>query len=657
MIGEELAGYRLLAVLGRGGMSVVYVAENSRLSNTVALKVLSPDLATDDVFRARFLHESRVAASLNHPNVIPIYDMGAVNDLLYIAMRHVAGADLRAMLKVNGSLPPEKAVPIVAQAGRALDAAHRRQLVHRDVKPANLLIERGEEGEPDHVYLADFGISKHELSLSGLSATGHFVGTLAYMAPEQIQGRHVDGRADIYSLGCVLYEALTGKVPFPKDVDAAVIWAHVEELPPPPSEIAGLPTAMDEVIARALAKDPDRRYSTCREFMAAVSDALNPAAPADATRIAMRAVPGSLPEPTTGADQVVTPEVITRGEPTAARDIARGADPAVAIDEAATAAPGGSNAPSTPPADGTITDDGPTTSERSRFPRQRVRWWVALAATLAAGIAIGAVALSNSSGPAPPSLQRIGARVGPVPTNRVTGAGKVTLKLRGNVVTIAVVARGLLPGSPHLMHIHAGGLGSCPAASAAGRFDGHPFISTGDGIKYYGQTVASLTEWGSTSGVEPNNVAFNRYTAGGNITYTRQFTVPPVVADLIRDDNAVVVIHGIDYNDNHRYDFAALGVSDLDRSYPAEATAPALCGQLRPQATASGPTKAASAPVFTASLHVADIPFPVPAVAGTQAQARREFWLLCHLAGLAAPSVRPSVSVHLAEATGNATIS
>ncbi len=277
MVGEELAGYRLLAVLGRGGMSVVYQAENPRLSNIVALKVLAPELATDDVFRARFLQESRIAASLNHPNVIPIFDMGPCGDLLYIAMRYVPGADLRTVLKAHGRISPEQALSLIGQAGRALDAAHRSGLVHRDVKPANLLIERGVDDDPDYVYLADFGITKHEMSRTGLTSTGQFVGTLAYIAPEQIQGKPVSHRADIYSLGCVLYESLTGTVPFPKPLDAAVVWAHVEEDARPPSEVCpGLPKRLDGVIARALAKDPDDRYATCRELIESVRAEVEP---------------------------------------------------------------------------------------------------------------------------------------------------------------------------------------------------------------------------------------------------------------------------------------------------------------------------------------------------------------------------------------------
>jgi serine/threonine protein kinase len=275
MVGDELAGYRLRGVLGRGGMSVVFEAENPRLGSTVALKVLAPELATDDVFRARFLKESRTAASLNHPNVIPIYDMGAHEDLLYIAMRYVAGADLRAVLKAQQRISPAQALLLVGQTGRALDAAHRRGLVHRDVKPGNILIEHASDDEPDHVYLTDFGITKHSNSKSGLTATGEFMGTIDYIAPEQIKGKDVDGRADIYSLGCVLYETLTGRVPFMKDLDAAVIWAHVEEMPTEPSAIQrDLPRGIDDVIGRALAKDPSERYATCRELVDAAQATL-----------------------------------------------------------------------------------------------------------------------------------------------------------------------------------------------------------------------------------------------------------------------------------------------------------------------------------------------------------------------------------------------
>src|SRR5690348_1827991 len=276
LVGDEFAGYRVRSVLGRGGMSVVYQAENLRLSSVIALKVLAPELASDDVFRARFLEESRIAASLKHPNVIPIYDMGSQDDLLYIAMRYVSGTDLRQMIKKRGRILPATALFLVGQAARALDAAHRKGLVHRDVKPGNLLIERGsDDGDPDHVYLADFGITKHAMSRSGLTSTGQFLGTIDYVAPEQIRGMSVLGLADQYSLGCVLYECLTGRVPFEKDLDAAIIWAHVEETPTMPTVLRpDLPPEVDEVFGRVLAKRPDERYGSCREFIEAARIAL-----------------------------------------------------------------------------------------------------------------------------------------------------------------------------------------------------------------------------------------------------------------------------------------------------------------------------------------------------------------------------------------------
>ena len=244
LVGEEFAGYRLLSVLGRGGMSIVFRAENPRLGNVIALKVLDPELANNDVFRSRFLEESRIAASMNHPNVIPIHDTGSSDGLLYIAMRYVSGTDLRQMLKQRGPLPTDEAVFLISQAARALDAAHRRGLVHRDVKPANLLIERGiDEGDPEHVYLTDFGITKHQDGRTGLTSAGALLGTIDYIAPEQVRGMSVLGMADQYSLGCVLYECLTGRLPYEKDFGTAIMWAHVEEPPIPPTTVRPGPAA------------------------------------------------------------------------------------------------------------------------------------------------------------------------------------------------------------------------------------------------------------------------------------------------------------------------------------------------------------------------------------------------------------------------------
>ncbi len=314
LVGDEFAGYRVRSVLGRGGMSVVYQAENLRLNNVIALKVLAPELASDDVFRARFLEESRIAASLNHPNVIPIYDTGSQDDLLYIAMRYVSGTDLRQMIKKRGRLQPETALFLLGQAARALDTAHHRGLVHRDVKPGNLLIERGgDDADPDHVYLADFGITKHAMSRTGLTSTGQFLGTVDYVAPEQIRGTSVAGLADQYSLGCVLYECLTGRVPFEKDLDAAIIWAHVEETPTMPTILRpDLPPEIDDVFRQVLSKQPGDRYQSCREFMDAARVALGIPGPGTQSSLAYGAMTGG---PRTGGPRTGAPAGSQAGAP------------------------------------------------------------------------------------------------------------------------------------------------------------------------------------------------------------------------------------------------------------------------------------------------------------------------------------------------------
>jgi YVTN family beta-propeller protein len=258
-------------------MGAVYVAEHTRLQRKVALKVLSSELGADRRFRDRFIRESRLAASLEHPNIVPIYDAGDADGVLYIAMRLVEGTDLRGLIQMEGPLDPLRAVELLSQVAGALDAAHGQGLVHRDVKPGNVLMARG-EGDGERAYLADFGLTKRTSSDSGLTATGQFVGTLDYAAPEQFEGGILDGRTDVYSLGCVLYECLTGKVPYPRDRDAAVMFAHLMAPVPSASEIhPGLPPSLDQVVARAMAKRPDDRFPTCGELAAAAAAALGPA--------------------------------------------------------------------------------------------------------------------------------------------------------------------------------------------------------------------------------------------------------------------------------------------------------------------------------------------------------------------------------------------
>ena len=276
-VGSEFASYRIQGVLGRGGMSVVFRADNLRLGNEVALKVLSAELSENDAFRERFVRESRLAASINHPNIIPIYDAGEEDGLLYIAMRYVAGSDLKSMIRQEGPISLRRAADIISQVARGLSVAHERGLVHRDIKPANILTERaGGTGETvDHAYLADFGLMKHQVSRSGLTDTGQFLGTVDYVAPEQVEGRQTDHRADVYSLGCVLYECLTGSVPYPRDSDVAVLFAHVQDTVPRITDLRpDLPSTIDEIAARAMAKRPEHRYASAGDLSRDLSEAV-----------------------------------------------------------------------------------------------------------------------------------------------------------------------------------------------------------------------------------------------------------------------------------------------------------------------------------------------------------------------------------------------
>src|SRR4051794_9375465 len=267
--GTLFAGHRIEAMAGRGGMGVVYRATHLALERTIALKVVSPDLVEDATARQRFLRESKLAASIDHPNVIPVYYTGEEDGIAYIAMRYVPGEDLRTLVRHGGPLDARRVARIVTQVAAGLDAAHAAGLIHRDVKPGNVLL-----GQADHVYLSDFGLSKHALSVGGETRSGHWVGTLDYVAPEQIRGERLDARADVYALGCVLYFALTGCAPYPREGDEAKLWAHLTEPPPVPSEHApGLPAALDTVVARALAKRPDDRYPSAGDLGRAASAA------------------------------------------------------------------------------------------------------------------------------------------------------------------------------------------------------------------------------------------------------------------------------------------------------------------------------------------------------------------------------------------------
>ena len=241
-MGTELPGHRIVSVIGRGSMAVVYLAEHLRLGRRVALKVLDPEMAEDEAFRERFIRESRIAAGLDHPNVVTVYDAGEADGVLYLSMRYVEGTDLERLLRSETRLEPSRAVSIISQCASALDAAHAGGLVHRDVKPADILLESQSQGG-DRVFLADFGISKQLAPSTRLTRTGSLMGTVDYVAPEQIRGEDVDGRADVYSLGCVLYRCLTGEVPFPRTSEITTIYAHLNDPAPRPSEHReGLPS-------------------------------------------------------------------------------------------------------------------------------------------------------------------------------------------------------------------------------------------------------------------------------------------------------------------------------------------------------------------------------------------------------------------------------
>jgi hypothetical protein len=276
--GIRVTGYRVEARIGRGGMGEVYRAEQLSLGRKVALKVLRPDLAADQGFRRRFLRESMVAAGIDHPNVIPIYDAGEVDGQLYIAMRYVEGFDLATLLWREGRLDLARTLAIMTQVAGALDAAHARGLVHRDVKPSNILLAPAAGGAGESCYLCDFGLIKQMHSdTDAETATDQLVGSVPYVAPEQVEGTEVDGRTDVYSLGCAIFHCLAGSPPYQGQTDVEVVFAHLRGEPPPlSSRVAGLPPALDRVLARAMARDKQDRYLTCSALVAAAADLLAP---------------------------------------------------------------------------------------------------------------------------------------------------------------------------------------------------------------------------------------------------------------------------------------------------------------------------------------------------------------------------------------------
>jgi predicted Ser/Thr protein kinase len=611
--GSVIGGYRVEELISRGGMGVVYRVTNVALGLIYALKILAPELAEDEGFRERFKRETRIAASISHPNVVPIHYAGVQDGLLFFVMDFISGTDLCEVLHRSGRLEPSRAVELLTQLASALDAAHARGLVHRDVKPANVLItvKHGEE----HAYLTDFGVAKRFDTVAGLTAHGAVLGTVDYMSPEQITGTHTDAHTDIYALGCVFFEMLTGKVPYDRKNSVAKLFAHVHEPPPRIEEaMADLYPAFGSVLDKAMAKQPADRYASAGDFARDATEALH----------GMRY---SGP-PTSVATGEATPLKLGAAAatvaPAAPQALADAADAAPAP-----AAPQGLAAAPAPQHDAGRADSGAHAPRPGRSLR-RYRWAAPALLLLAGGAVAGLLALSSAGSSSAWGGARFVAAPRPVPANRVTGTGSATVQLRGNAITVSLDTNGLLNGSPHAMHIHAGGRGICPTASAAHLHNGHPSISTTDGIKFYGPPVTALTLRGDTS---PRSIVdFSRYPTVGGIRYTRTFTVPQAIANAIRADNAVIIVHGIDFNGNGIYD-NVLDRSELNNQLPGEATAPALCGPLsgaqRANAGTSGPS---GSTVYTASLH----PYVPSGIAGWAG-----FSLLCHIVDDAAPATLP----------------
>ncbi len=398
MVGTMLGRYRIDAKIDEGAMGTVYLAEHTRLGKKVALKVMAQRLFRNQVARQRFVDESRVVASLDHPNIIPVFDADEVQDELYIAMRYVDGEDLGHLLDREGALDPNRAISIISQVGAALDAAHAHGLVHRDVKPTNILIAsaRDTAGE-GHAFLVDFGITKN-LASSGLTGTGQTLGTPNYMAPEQFRGQPVDGRTDMYALGCLLYECLTGRPPYEGESFETVMYGHL--MTPPPSvatQRPGLPPALDAVVSKAMAKDAGERYATSAELVAAARGALASAPAAAMTQ------PGAAP-----AGPVAT----------------MAAGPAATM-----ASPGERTAGPPPPPPGVL--GSPTVAEPvppgaalgttgGRGPRSRRTVLIAGGAIAVVAVAVVAVLVLSGGGSSPPDTRIVAAPSGTVHDSKAT---------------------------------------------------------------------------------------------------------------------------------------------------------------------------------------------------------------------------------------------
>jgi len=424
--GTQFGAYRIESVAGQGGMGVVYKATQVGLDRAVALKVITPAFAHDEEFRARFQRESKLAASIEHPNVIPVYEAGEQDGTLFLAMRYVDGTDLKTLLNREGRLEPIRAARFVAQIANALDAAHAAGLVHRDVKPANALL-----ASQDHVYLTDFGLTKRAASGSAMTKTGQMVGTVDYVAPEQVEGGSVDARTDVYSLACVYYHLLTGRVPFDKPTEMAKLYAHVHENPPRASEVvAGVPGAIDDVIWRGMAKEPSKRYLSAGDLGRAALAAAEQRAVAAPERSVARgeAAPGPIADAPTQPGAPIAPAGgIQPGAEAALAAAAAGSDP-----RASTIAPAPVSA-SAPPAASTAgaAPTPPLTPKRNLKP-----WAIGAAVLVIAGIVVALVTGGGKAGsddsssgkiPAGGEAHVVNNAPPPKPGDEVLAAGETTV--------------------------------------------------------------------------------------------------------------------------------------------------------------------------------------------------------------------------------------
>jgi serine/threonine protein kinase/DNA-binding beta-propeller fold protein YncE len=394
-IGSVLGGYRVEGVAGEGGMGRVYRATQIGLGRQVALKLIMPELAMEPDFRERFARESRLTAAIEHPNVIPVYEAGEADGHLFIAMRWVEGTDLRSVILREGAVGADRAVAIVEQVAAALDAAHAGGLVHRDVKPANVMLTTAHGRE--HVYLMDFGLTKRTASVGGLTRTGAFVGTPDYMAPEQIKGERTDARADVYALGCLLFNVLSGRPPFDRDTEVAKMYAQLHD--PPPSVVRmvpGTPPELDAVISRALAKQADERYPSAGDLGNAARAALVGAEPVAPERSLATGPAAPVFPPT----ELAEPDATAASPPPVAEpDVTAASPPPVAEPDATAASPppvASSPPPAEPPA---ASAPPPPASAPPRQPeRSRSAWPIAFAAALIVAVVGGLAAAGVFSG-------------------------------------------------------------------------------------------------------------------------------------------------------------------------------------------------------------------------------------------------------------------